>query len=269
MTKKDELAKYFPAPVDADYVLSPVVRYGDPFTAIDFVTSDDQFGRITFENLDSIKMSRGEELPFDDDWSRDKDYACWSAKVENSRWQIERYEYEKRVYGASYEFGGNVEDMLTDFSHYVFRFHDQFVEAIARGIWFEKSSTTLTDKPLQDGHPFLPLPETHVEKINAHHLSMRVRLNPKPIQDLIRGAAFCSQKLMEFVLEVENSRTVNHTLVLAYRNGKLISCFRGYFGREEKTFDHIATLSDVEPLIKTTMSEVAERRKKMGKNDTP
>lgn len=72
----------------------------------------------------------------------------WVYKIENTQWLTERFQYENKNYGCSYEFGGNVNEMLTDFNHYLFSFHDQFVEVIARGFWFEKSEKILFKQPL-------------------------------------------------------------------------------------------------------------------------
>ena len=65
--------------------------------------------------------------------------------------------------------------MMTDFKHYLFSFHDQFIEVIARGFWFEKSETPLFGKKLMEGHPFLPLSEKNAEKITAHSLTAQIR----------------------------------------------------------------------------------------------
>ena len=137
-----ETAQGIIIPIDADSVLSPQVYYADQLTGIYFTTEDDQFGRITFENLDSIKVSRGELIPYEDDCKEGQSY-CWVLKVKDSNWLSERHQYEKRTYGSTYELGGYVDEMLTDFNHFVFRFHDQFVEAISRGFWFEKNSESL------------------------------------------------------------------------------------------------------------------------------
>ena len=61
-----ELAKGIIIPVVADFVLSPDVLYSDELTGIYFQTEDEQYGRITFENLDALKICRGEILPFPD-----------------------------------------------------------------------------------------------------------------------------------------------------------------------------------------------------------
>ena len=120
-----ETVKQIRIPVIADSVLSPEFFYGDG-TGIYFVTGDDQYGRITFENLESVKICRGEVMPYKVDYSLG-DRGTWIYQVENSKWQQERFDYENRYYGKSYEFGGDVNEMLTDFKHYLFSFHDQFI----------------------------------------------------------------------------------------------------------------------------------------------
>lgn len=254
-----EAVKPISIPIIADSVISPDFFYGD-CTGIYFVTDDDQYGRITFENLDSVKICRGEAMPYKFDYSL-ANYGDWIYQVENSKWQQERFEYENKFYGDSYEFGGNVNEMLTDFKHYLFSFHDQFIEVISRGFWFEKSEIPLFGKELMEGHPFLPLPEEHTEKITKHSLKSQIRKNRKPKEQLIFDAQFCSQKIFQFALELDGKATVDNTVVLSYRNGKLISTLRGYFGKKELQFDGFARLEQVTPFIEKYMLEVYERRK--------
>ncbi len=80
----------------------------------------------------------------------------------------------------------------------------------------------------------------------------------------MKNSIYCSQKLIEFALELENTN-VNHTLSLVYKDNKHISRLKGYFGKIETEFDKIAGLEDVKPYIELYMKEVAERRKLMGK----
>lgn len=253
-------------PIERNSVLTPDIYYGNQTTGICFETEDEQFGRITFENLDAIKVCRGEYLPYEYDYNNnDSEFISWVYRIEDSQWLLERFTYEKDKYGNSYEFGGNVNDMLTDFSHYLFHFHDEFIEVIARGFWFEKSITSLLHQPLQEGHPFYPLSDSKPKRIDAHTLTCQVRINPRPLEELIMNAQYCSQKLFQFALELEGRASVNHTVVLFYRNGKLTSSLRGYFGGQIVEFEGIATLEDVKPFIERDMLEVYERRKAMGK----
>lgn len=258
-----ETVKQISIPVIADSVLSPDFFYGD-YTGIYFVTADNQYGRITFENLDSVKICRGELMPYKFDYSL-VDRGNWIYQVENSEWQLERFRYEEKYYGTSYEFGGDVNEMLTDFKHYLFLFHDQFIEVIARGFWFEKDADSLFGKDLMKGHPFLPLPMENAEKMVVDSLKSQIRQNQKSRQQLIHDAQYCSQKIYEFALELDGKATVDHTVSLSYRDGNLISILRGYFGRKEVKFDGFASLEQVMPFIEKYMGEVCERRKSLNK----
>ena len=76
-----ETVKQIRIPVIADLVLSPDFFYGDN-TGIYFVTDDDQYGRITFENLDSVKICRGEVMPYK------VDYSLGTEEPGSIRWRI-------------------------------------------------------------------------------------------------------------------------------------------------------------------------------------
>lgn len=257
-----ETVKHIRIPVIADSVLSPDVLY-DESVAIYFITEDDKYGRITFEHLDAIKICRGEYLPYEYDWDLwERD--IWVYEIQNSAWQQERYHYEKKHYGSAYEFGGNVEEMLNDFKHLLFSFHDQFVEVITKGFWFEESDESLFKKPLTEGHPFLPLPFTDMQTIEAHSLVCQVRVNPKPVETLVKDSEFCSQKLYEFALDLDGKATVSNTVLLSRKDGKLISSLRGFFGRKTVDFEGVATIDQVKPYIEKYMGEVYTRRVKYG-----
>lgn len=258
-----EIVKEIHIPVHADSVLSPDFLYGKS-TGIHFITNDDQFGRITFENLDAVKICRGEVMPYAYDYSLSK-HDTWIYEIKNSKWQQERFAYEQKNYGNSYEFGGDVNEMLVDFKHYLFSFHDQFIEVIARGFWFEKDSASLLGKDLMKDHPFLLLPTENMKRITVDSLVSQIRTNQKPREELIHNAQYCSQKLYQFALEFDGKASVDNTVLLSYQKGKLISTLRGYFGRQEVTFDGFVRLEQVLPYIEQYMKEVAERRKHMKK----
>jgi hypothetical protein len=259
-----ELAKGITIPVLADYVLSPDVYYGDNITGIYFQTEDDQFGRITFTNLDAIKVCRGENLPFADDWEVGQE-VTWVYKVENSKWLKERFNYESENYGSSYEFGGDVNEMLTDFFHYVFKFHDLFVEVIARGFWFEKDATSLFQKELKDGHPFLPLPEINIKLFETKGIKCKAIFNPLDTTILIQDTKYCPQKLIEFALELDGKFSVCQTLIIMQRQGKLISVLSQFIGRPEFEQEGVATFEKIKPIVDKYIGEVAERRRQMRK----
>lgn len=249
-------------PVSPDSVLSPNIWYCEELTTIEFITSKDTFARVTFDNLDSLKVSRGEYLPYQNDWNSDQPYS-WVKVIENSTWLKERFDYELKHYGSQYEFTGNVKEMLVDFKHYVFVFHDEFIEVIARGVWFEERIERFVGGELILDHPFQPLPLTNVKVIEASGLRCQVRMNPKSNDELMRNSKFCQQKMMEFALELEPIG-VDVTLYLINRYDAYVSCLKGGLNQCLAEFEKVADFDDVRPYIESYMKEIAERRKQMG-----
>lgn len=258
-----ETVKQIKIPIIANLALDPDFFYGD-CTGIYFVTEDNKFGRITFENLDAVKICRGEVMPYEFDYKL-YEQGVWIYQIENSNWQKERFNYEKKYYGNTYEFCGDVNDMLTEFKHYLFQFHDQFIEIIARGFWFEKDDHSLFEKELTEGHPFLPLPTENMKIMEAYSLKSQIRINPKPQELLAYDAQFCSQKLFEFALELDGTAFVDNTVLLLYRNGKIVSKLEDSFGRKIMEFDRFINLEQIKPFIEKYMKEVYQRRKNMRK----
>jgi hypothetical protein len=255
-----EIVRQISIPIIADSVLSPELYCGKEYTGIYFLTNNEKYGRITFEHIDSIKFCRGEMMPYEFDWRLLENHN-WIFQIENSKWLLERFNYEKTNYGESYEFGGNVHEMLTDFKHYLFSFHDEFIEVIAKGFWFEEDEDNLFKKDLQNGHPFLPLSKENMQKFEHSEMIMQVRINQKEKDILIKHAYYFSQKLYEFALELDGKESIQNTVSLTYKNNKLLSVLRGFFGNQIIEFDGIATLEQVKPYMEKYMEEVYERRK--------
>jgi hypothetical protein len=258
-----QFAKPIKIPIIADSVASPELYYKKGFDAIYFYTSDEKYGRITFEGLDSIKISRGEYMPYKHNYDLSAD--IWVYEIENSKWQQERYNYEKKHYANAYEFGGNVDEMLTDYKHYLFEFHDEFIEAITKGFWFEQDEKRLSKKKLLDNHPFLPLSEENALKLEADTIIARVRINPSPKNELIVNAKFCSQKLFEFVVELDGKISVVQEVVTLYRSANLVSVLRGFFGKETAIFNGVATLEQVKPYFERETNEIEANRQARNK----
>jgi hypothetical protein len=254
-------ARSLEVPVIADSVEAPIVTYGDGPTSINFLLDDRRWGRVTFEKLDSIRVSRGEYEPYESSGRR-----RWVSTVSHSPWLRERYEYEKRHYGDAYEFGGNVDEMLRDFSHYVFHFHDQFVEVLSAGIWFETADECIGGRQLESSHPLLNLPESSVShRFEAHGITCQVRRNPRSMDELVRSAAYCSQTLLQFAAELGGTPSVSWTVSLRIRDGKSRAYLKSYFGKVEEEHDCVPGLADVQPRIEAWLQEVQERRRQMGK----
>lgn len=262
-----EIAYPIHIPIEANRVLPPTLYCGD-LTGIYFQTEDDAHGRITFDKLDSTKLSRGECVPYefakgDDAPATENGIFPWIFKVRNSLWQAERYDYEKRYYGKSYEFGGTVEEMILDYSHYVFHFHDEFIEVIARGFWFEKSEMSLWGKPLSPGHPFLPIPNDIAQSYEKHGIRYHIVTNPIPLPELLSNTRYCAQRLLEIDIELDGSRTRSWFLQALNRLGKTVFVLNPLFGRSILTKDTMFSIDEIRAIYEKHLFEVAQRRKKM------
>jgi hypothetical protein len=252
-------------PLKADSVDSPIVQYGGGMTAIHFTTDEGRWGRITFERLDSIRVSRGEYQPFPSA-PGETDSFDWVTTISNSVWLQERYEYERRYYGRAYNFGGDVDEMVADFSHYVFSFHDEFVEVLAAGIWFESGEAMLGGRDLEPNHPLRGLAYIEPsEKFEKSGITCQVRRNPLSNEALESRAHLCSQTILEVAAELDGRAGTDWSLTLRIRNGICKTYLRNYFGNQIATFDSIPDLSVIRPPIDKWLGEVRERRQKMGK----
>lgn len=262
--KIKEVAIGFEVPVEADPVDRPKVIYNPPSTAIYFTNDNEEFARVTFEKLDSIRVCRGEFPPYEDNWEENAPY-CWVSKVVNSSWLISRHAYESEHYKNAYEFGGDADEMLTDYHHYLFSFHDEYVEVLASGVWFEVSKEPFEDNELQEGHPFLPLAKENSTSFKAHGITCEVRRSTVPESTLIERANLCSQPLFEFAPELDGAASTGIYLHLRNKNGKLYSILSKNFGGKIAEFDGFATLDDVKSQIVKWLSEISDRRREMGK----
>lgn len=264
MDHQPQFAHRHEVPVEADSVDSPIVHYGDPMTAIHFVTENGRWSRITFDRLDSLRVSRGEHEPFPPS-PNDPDEFHWVTTISNSAWLRERYEYEKRHYSRSYNFNGNVDEMLDEYLHYVFSFHDEFVEAIAAGIWFEVDDQMLGDREIEAPHPLKGLAHLDIaERFDGSGIRCVVRRNPMSNEEIDHAASLCSQTVLEVVTE-GGSAAPSWFVTRRVMAGIGKSYLRSYFGNVVETFDGIPTLSEIRPRIDQWLLEVSERRRQMGR----
>lgn len=261
----NQVAYGLDVPFEADSVASPDVEYGEAMTAIHFITRDGRWGRVTFERLDSLRVSRGEYDPYPE--SPDDSRYHWVQTVAESEWLKERYEYEKRHYGDSYNFNGDVDEMLTEYLHYVFSFHDEFVEVLAAGIWFESADAKLAEHELNTDHPLLGLRDVEAtETLEGSGITCQVRVNPLPREELKRNARLCSQTVLEIAAELDGRASTDWTLTYRMRDGVERSYLRSYFGNAVECFTGIPERTAIEPTIQQWLTEVRERRRKMGKS---
>jgi hypothetical protein len=248
-------------PVRADTVASPKISCGDGPSRIDFILDDEEsWGRVTFEKLDSLRVSRGEYSPqphlrgVDGAWS-------WVSTIAESAWLAERYAYEKRHYGDAYELGGDVDEMIRDYRHFVFSFHDEFVEAIAAGIWLERSSTCMGSVDFSEGHPLSDLSESTVStSFVAHGITCEVRQTRRSFEELWRDATLCSQKVYQFGVHLDGRACVHWRLRLRKRQNRPVAQLCGYSGNVIEEFDQVPSPEELRPRIAGWLAEVAARR---------
>jgi hypothetical protein len=254
-----EIARAIPVPYEWDDGDGPELSYGLGPTALFAIAKAGEPIRITFMGLDAIRICRGEYLPYREDETEEQCSLLFI--VENSRWLRERYEYEARHYGDCYEFGGDVNEMLTDYDHYLFQFHDDFVEAIAAGIWFEKQATPFTNPALAPDHPARHLPlSTVTELYEVAGIRCQVRTNPKPIEEILRGAFYCSQPLYNFAPERDRFMDVEYSLRVRARRGISQSHLWGFASKPLATMLGVATLEQAKAMVEPFIRRISETR---------
>ena len=253
-------AKAVSVPLDADRVISPIVRYGRPLTAIFFPIKNampdaaPSWGRVTFEGFDSIRCCRGENTPYEVD-----DYRAWAYEVSDSQWLNERHAYEMEYYETP---------LLEEYHHYVFAFHDEFVEAIAKGIWVESTGFAISDE-MTPYHPLKPLPiNLPAESKVLHGISFEIRTNPLPIQELVERSKLCSQKLFQFYLMLDGKRSESYWAELRTIEGRSTTkMWDGWSFTKGVTIKGIAKIEDLMSEWEKHVYEVAEQRKEMEEAD--
>lgn len=263
--KSSQFSHGLAVPLNAEIIPSPIVQYGGGMTAIHFIPEEAEWGRITFEKLDSIRVSRGEYAPFPP-VPGEESSLNWVTTISNSKWLQERYEYEKKHYGSAYNWGGNVDEMLTDYSHYVFEFHDQFVEALAAGIWFEVGDTMLGDRELDSNHPLRGLKDIEPsERFEEAGITCQIRRNPLSEDELKSRARLCSQTILEVAAELGGYVGTDWSVTLRNRDGNCKVYLWSSFGNPVATFDEIPKLALIRPIIDKWLRGIREHRRKMGK----
>ena len=215
---------------------------------------DTTFGRVTFEGLDSIRCSRGEHCPYGGSGG-----GSWVCEIHESAWLNERHAYENKFYKTP---------LLEEYRHYLFTFHDEFVEAIAKGIWVEEIGSKMTDDVPED-HPLKDLPiSLSAESSVIHGLHYELRRNPRTLAEIIKASKLCSQKLFQFYLMLDGKRTPSYAAELRTIRGESTTRLRaGWPHPDLVTGQGVAGVEDLMPAWNRYVLKVADRRKEMGKQD--
>lgn len=242
-----------------EVVEAPEIAFGKGGLIIDYLTQSDSWVRTVFDRMDSFRVARGEYPPY----PRSETAESWFpiSVVRPSDWLTERHSYESRYYGQSYQFGGDVDEMLREFEHYLFEFHDEFVEVIAGGIHFEAhgdqpSGTEAAERP---GWKWLP-DSAHEERWQLSGIDCRLRMSQRSHADVIASSTLCDQVLFDLALDLDGRLQNTHRLCVRTREGRTVSRWRGSFGNAEKPFEGIPDIDDIRPLIEQYVAEVQDRR---------
>jgi hypothetical protein len=244
---------------------SPDVRYS-PAT-VGFVNRDDEPVRVSFERWDALRVCRGEYLPESFDPTPESP-GRWPSffVVHESPWLLERYTYERKHYASAYGFGGSVDEMRTDFEHYLLQFHDEFVEVIAAGIWFELGDLPQVAGAWQPGHPKSGLGPQHVVASFSHEgILCEVRRSPTPLPALKERALLCAQPVLAFALRLDGDvARVAFMLTLRERHGRTTCVWRDALGVERDRFDRIPSEDELRSRFTAYLDEVVARRQQRG-----
>ncbi len=234
----------------ADDVEAPTVIYNYPSAAIKFLVSDSEsYGRVTFETLDSISINRGEILPYP--VSENISTPSWIYEAVDSDWMRERHLYECQHYGVS---------LIDTYRHYVFEFHDQYIEAIAEGIWVDQLLTPLSGD-LNEEHPLNDLSEScPTEQGALYGIKFEIRTNPKSVEQLIDDSRLCSQKLFQFYVQLDNQISPSYAAVLRTQRDGLRTRFASRFSKDLASISGVAKPADFMKQWSKYLAEVNERR---------
>lgn len=243
----------------------PEIHY-DGRPSFTYPDRNDEIVRVSFERWDALRVCRGEHLPFEFEPAGEYPQGAWPwcFVVDQSPWLAERYAYEKAHYGSAYNFGGNVDEMLTDFDHYVLSFHDEFVEVIAGGIWFERIAGALPPGQYADEHPARELgPERCIERFVHRGIECEVLQSQHSTEEIRERALLCAQPVVafEFSFPGEKRGRAAFTLTMRARRGVTVYLWRsGFFDHEKARFEEMPPMEELRRRFLDYLDEVIARR---------
>lgn len=259
------LARGIQVALTANPVASPEIRYcvgPEQMTCLIFRIDDapDYIGRVMFEGLDAIRCCGGESMPYVDGGPRDDDAPwSWVYEIDNSAWLQERQAYGVKYYGTS---------LRDDCVHYFFSFHDEYVELIADGIWFERLTYEEASR-LPTEHPFYDLPSTLAfEQFSVAGIECQLRMNPLSRDELIDRSRLCSQKAFQYYMTLDGKTCPADSALVRTIRGTTMTRLKGDIfchDRSESVIEGVAEESDFRRAFEKYVTEVAVRRRQMSK----
>jgi hypothetical protein len=262
------IARAVGVPLNVDSVAPPRLVYGslnvvsevgqdDSYTAVYFeIAGSGSLGRITFEGLDAVRAARGEWLPYD--IASPRNAGDWVFTVQESPGLAERHHYEIKHYSAP---------LLETFQHYVFEFHDEFVEAIAEGIWLDAADRSRPfDRPAQHPLDQLPISLPSERFVSPSGSAWELRRSPRSDSELIEGSHLCSQRVCQLNLILDGRTSEGASIWLRSRSGLTTSrLVRPWPTGELARLGGLAQPSDFTEAWEACLAVIAERRHKMGR----
>ena len=261
-----EIARGIQVPLTAETVVSPEIRYcmgadeANQMTCLIFWLNESPgyIGRVTFEGFDAIRCCRGEYMPYEDDWTGD-DYGQypWVWEIDNSSWLQQRHKYEIKHYETP---------LLEEYVHYLFSFHDEFVELIAKGIWFEKLPYEEAGQ-LPVEHPLTDLPATlAAEHFSVAGIECQVCHNPLSPDDLIEQSELCSQTVFQYYMTLDGKTEPSYAALVRTIRGITMTRLRGgLFYGDRLEVEGVGRESRFRGAFEEYVAEVAERRRLKGR----
>jgi hypothetical protein len=260
------LAHPLAVPLQAHSVLSPRLVYAhvaplsgadDDPDAIYFPLPDSEpgEGRVTFESLDAVRVCRGEHMPYP--------YAVpfaggdWVYEISDSSWLLERHTYEFEHYKTP---------LIGSYRHYLFSFHDEYIEAIAEGIWLDRPEPASCPVPAPD-HPLARLdrhPPREIQQ-SASGIVWELRCSPRDDAALLEGSKLCSQRLYQFNLVFDGQSRESASVWLRTVDGRTTSRMDRTWAGAVGSRDGLAALEDFLVCWEGHVATVAARRRAMGK----
>lgn len=176
----------------------------------------------------------------------------WVYVLDGSSWLRERHDYELHHYSTP---------LVDTHQHYVFAFHDEFVEAIAEGTWFDIADRGNPSAP-PTAHPLAALTaDTPAERFTSPDgLIWELRRSPRTDSDLILGSRYCSQRLFQFKFVLDGVSKESASILIRSINGVVVSRFsRDWPIGEVARLEGFARPDDFAIQWQTYLAEVANR----------
>jgi hypothetical protein len=212
-------------------------------------------GRVTFEGLDSVRVCRGEYMPYEEAGPFAR--GDWVYEVSDSPWLTERDAYEAGHYETP---------LIGSYRHFLFTFHDEFVEAIALGIWFDRPDpadplSTALDHPLARLDGRAPAQSRR----SPSGIVWELLRSPKDEDALIEDSKLCSQRLYQFNLVLDGESSESASVWLRTLDGRTTSRLALMWVGEVARRDGLVMAEDFFDAWEDYVAQVAERRRAMGK----